>query len=197
MRRPRAGRRRRCPRPPAGRPEPAQSGASGPTTTRSIACSRQNATNRSKSMGSSATQVASFSMPAFPGAHQSAPSSGDAASCQQRACSRPPEPTTKTFIQASPHRLIVRATIHARASAGPLFSKGISYEFGHSCRLTVGRLVTRMRHLLADGACRCASGCPLLSLEIERVSDVSAQAGGGEAAQFRLSGSTCTRRTSC
>jgi phosphoribosylamine-glycine ligase len=37
-------------------------------------------------------------MPALPGAQSSSDTNGEAASAQQRACSRPPEPTTRTFM---------------------------------------------------------------------------------------------------
>src|SRR3954454_16948799 len=47
---------------------------------------------------SSATHSASREMPALPGAHHSFVSSGEAAIFQASACSRPPEPSRRTFM---------------------------------------------------------------------------------------------------
>ena len=44
-------------------------------------------------------QVASCPMPGFPGAQKISLTSGDCASFQTRACSRPPEPTTRTLMR--------------------------------------------------------------------------------------------------
>src|SRR3712207_2640555 len=41
-------------------------------------------------------------MPGFPGAANSLPSLGDCASFQASACSRPPEPISRTFMNALP-----------------------------------------------------------------------------------------------
>ena len=77
---------------------PATSGASGPTTTRSIARSRQKSATAAWSAVSSGTHSASSAMPGLPGATKSFVSSGDAASFQASACSRPPEPMRRMFM---------------------------------------------------------------------------------------------------
>src|SRR5215471_11292811 len=83
---------------------PAQSGASGPTTTRSIFCALQNAITAAWSAMSSATNSHSRAMPALPGAHTRRPTSGLAASFHASACSRPPEPRRRMFMAAPPSR---------------------------------------------------------------------------------------------
>ena len=56
----------------------------------------------SRSSIASGTQLASRAIASLPGAQNSSLTSGEAASDQQSACSRPPEPTTRTFIGALP-----------------------------------------------------------------------------------------------
>ncbi len=80
---------------------PATSGASGPGTTRSISLSCANATNAGKSITPIGTHSATWAMPGLPGAHQSFVSSGLAAIAQHSACSRPPDPITRTRMQGS------------------------------------------------------------------------------------------------
>src|SRR4051794_13293140 len=75
---------------------PATSGASGPTTTRSTPCSR------ATSSGSPNTTSASSTIPAFPGAHSTCGRWGERPSARTSACSRPPEPTTRTFTGGEP-----------------------------------------------------------------------------------------------
>ena len=77
---------------------PATSGASGPTTTKSIVLALQNAITAAWSVMSSATHSASCAMPALPGAQNSRSVSGLAASFQASACSRPPEPRRRMFM---------------------------------------------------------------------------------------------------
>jgi exodeoxyribonuclease VII large subunit len=77
------------------------SGASGPTTTRSTARSRAKASNPDTSSAAIGTHSASSAMPALPGAAQSFVSSGDLDRAQARACSRPPPPTSRTFMRFS------------------------------------------------------------------------------------------------
>src|SRR5215471_16672403 len=79
---------------------PAQSGASGPTTTRSMFCALQNAITAAWSATSSATTSQSRAMPALPGAQKSRATSGLAEIFQASACSRPPEPRRRIFIVA-------------------------------------------------------------------------------------------------
>src|SRR6476646_220514 len=80
---------------------PATSGASGPTTTRSTPCSRATATTAFPSRMSTATQRAVTSTPGLPGAAITASTSGSAATALTRACSRAPEPSTRTFTAPS------------------------------------------------------------------------------------------------
>ena len=175
---------------------PAQSGASGPTTTKSIASSRQNETSPSNSMGSSATHVASFSIPAFPARTRAHPAAATLrAASREHARARPnprPEHSCASLRADSARRYGTRS-----GPRQPPFLSRFSCENGRCCRLTVDRRATRMRLLLADEAGRRASGRPLLCLVFESDSDGSAQAGGGEAGSFRLPRSTCTRRTAC
>src|SRR5216683_4128895 len=81
---------------------PRTSGASGPTTTKSIRSRRQKATSPAMSVARIATHSASSAIPALPGAQKSASTKGDAEIVQASACSRPPEPTTSTRIALSP-----------------------------------------------------------------------------------------------
>src|SRR5262252_7825710 len=81
---------------------PATSGASGPTTTKSIRSRRQNPTSPAMSVASIPTHAASSAMPALPGAQKRASISGDAEVAHASACSRPPEPTTSTRIALAP-----------------------------------------------------------------------------------------------
>src|SRR6476469_2130879 len=80
---------------------PATRGASGPTTTRSTRCSRATATTAFPSRMSTGTQRAVTSMPGLPGAAITASTPGSAATALTRACSRAPEPSTRTFTAPS------------------------------------------------------------------------------------------------
>src|SRR5690349_13501453 len=75
---------------------PATSGASGPTTTKSMRSRRQRSSRPAMSVAATGTQVATSAIPGLPGAQNSASHSGDADTAQHSACSRPPEPTTRT-----------------------------------------------------------------------------------------------------
>src|SRR5271170_459314 len=81
---------------------PRQSGASGPTTTKSIRSRRQNPTSPPMSVARIGTHSASSAIPALPGAQYSRSTSGEAAIAQASACSRPPEPTISTRIAPAP-----------------------------------------------------------------------------------------------
>src|SRR3954453_20015329 len=73
---------------------PATSGASGPTTTRSQPCAA--ATSPSMSVTGTSTSCASRPIPGLPGAHSSCGCCGERFSARTIACSRPPDPTTRT-----------------------------------------------------------------------------------------------------
>src|SRR6187401_1235186 len=77
---------------------PAQSGPSGPTTTKSTLWARQKAITALWSVMSRSAISASCAMPALPGAQKSRSTSGLAAIFQASACSRPPEPRRRMFI---------------------------------------------------------------------------------------------------
>jgi hypothetical protein len=81
---------------------PAHSGASGPTTTSSMRCRRAKSTSRSRSSAAIGTQSASSAIPALPGAQYSSSHTGEAASAQASACSRPPEPTKSNLMAVAP-----------------------------------------------------------------------------------------------
>src|SRR3954452_4504381 len=73
---------------------PATSGASGPTTTRLQPCAAS--TSPWMSVTGTSTSCASRAMPGLPGAHSSSGCCGERLSARTIACSRPPEPTTRT-----------------------------------------------------------------------------------------------------
>src|SRR5712671_3905311 len=77
---------------------PATSGPSGPTTTRSIVFSTAKLRSPAVSSAEISTLSASSALPALPGAQYSRVSNGDCLSLWHSACSRPPPPTTRTFI---------------------------------------------------------------------------------------------------
>ena len=95
---------------------PRTSGASGPTTTKSILSRRQKPTSPEISLEPIGTHSASSEIPAFPGAQYSRSTSGEAAIAQARACSRPPEPTISTRITCPPLSLGRRAGDQPAAS---------------------------------------------------------------------------------
>ena len=80
---------------------PATSGASGPTTTRSMPSWWQSPSSASESSGLSGWQVPRAAMPGLPGAACRSPSPVLWAIFHASACSRPPEPTMRTFTRAS------------------------------------------------------------------------------------------------
>src|SRR4051812_38050118 len=73
-------------------PTPATSGASGPTTTSSIASPLARSTTAVGSAGSIATHSAHRAIPGLPGAASSRPQLGDCLSRHASASSRPPDP---------------------------------------------------------------------------------------------------------
>jgi hypothetical protein len=81
---------------------PAQSGASGPTTVRSMDSRVAQASSPSTSSAPMSTHSATPAMPAFPGAQNTRDARGDCAIFQASACSRPPPPTTRTFMALAP-----------------------------------------------------------------------------------------------
>src|SRR3954471_6092733 len=80
---------------------PSTKGASGPMTISSIEFFRQKSTVARWSAGSIATIWAWSAIPGLPGAANSLPSRSDCASFQASACSRPPEPSSRTFMDRS------------------------------------------------------------------------------------------------
>ena len=79
---------------------PAAKAASGPTTTSSICSCLAKSTNSGILLASIGTFLPICCVPGLPGAISSSLKSGDCAIFQARACSRPPEPTNKTFTIA-------------------------------------------------------------------------------------------------
>src|SRR5688572_21638912 len=81
---------------------PAARGASGPTTTRSTAWIRASAATAPTSVGSSPSTIAPNSAsPGLPGSDINSLTRSLWASFQPRACSRPPDPTSRTFIDGA------------------------------------------------------------------------------------------------
>src|SRR5262249_15222164 len=83
---------------------PWTSGASGPTTTKSMRSRRENPTSPGMSVARIATHSPSLAIPAVPGAQKSASSKGEGAVDHINASSRPPAPTTRPRIALSPMR---------------------------------------------------------------------------------------------
>src|SRR5262245_27644258 len=79
---------------------PATSGSSGPTTTRSIDSVLQSLSIASWSDAATGRFSATADVPAFPGAANSAVTSGLLRIFQHSACSRPPPPTTRILMGA-------------------------------------------------------------------------------------------------
>ena len=83
---------------------PATRGASGPISVRSMRSERASA--RSSATSSAATLTlrtfGSPAVPALPGATHTSATRSEAAHLQARACSRPPPPAIRTFIEAHP-----------------------------------------------------------------------------------------------
>ena len=77
---------------------PPTSGSSMPTTVKSMALSLANATSLSNSIAFISTHSATSAIPALPGAQYILSTLGLWLIFQHIACSRPPLPTTKTFI---------------------------------------------------------------------------------------------------
>ena len=78
-----------------GRPP---SGTSGPTTTRSVGCSRATRSTCSTSSRLAETFSARAAVPALPGVQRNEVSPGERRSAWQSACSRAPFPTTRTLV---------------------------------------------------------------------------------------------------
>src|SRR3954469_127129 len=77
---------------------PATNGASGPTTTRSMALALASSTTARASHGSAGTPSAHRAMPGLPGAASSLPQLGDCLRRQASASSRPPDPKSRIFM---------------------------------------------------------------------------------------------------
>src|SRR5271165_4269761 len=85
---------------------PSASGLSGPTTVKSQRVALAKASNPGKSSALRLTHSTgapfltnrSAAMPALPGAQQTFSDRGDLVNFQTNACSRPPEPTTRIFM---------------------------------------------------------------------------------------------------
>ena len=77
---------------------PAASGASGPTITASTCSSCASRTRPATSDADVDTQVASAAMPGLPGAASSVASGISCLMRHARACSRPPPPTSRSFM---------------------------------------------------------------------------------------------------
>src|SRR6266571_116328 len=79
---------------------PRVSGSSGPTRVRSMRIFSAKSASSTMDEGSIGTRSAIFAMPTLPGAQYNSLTAGLPRSFQQRACSRAPLPTTRTFIPA-------------------------------------------------------------------------------------------------
>src|SRR5690606_2199651 len=79
---------------------PAASGASGPTRVRATPSATTKSASAAGSRISRLTRRSSRAVPPLPGATKTVWTRSDWTSFQDRACSRPPEPTTRIFIRA-------------------------------------------------------------------------------------------------
>src|SRR5690606_20234563 len=77
---------------------PAATAASGPITTRSAAISLARSTRAGTSVTPTLRTSQHWAMPGLPGAATRRVSLGEAAIFQARACSRPPDPTSRMFM---------------------------------------------------------------------------------------------------
>ena len=81
---------------------PATSGASGPMTTRSTVCRAARSRTAAASVTSaSGSQRARSAMPGLPGAARTSSTAQSASNARTRACSRAPDPMTRTFTAPS------------------------------------------------------------------------------------------------
>src|SRR6478735_5711273 len=80
---------------------PATRGASGPITTRSLRSRAARPATAAPDIGSAPACSATAAVPALPGAHANAVTFGSDASARHNACSRAPEPTTRTRTDGS------------------------------------------------------------------------------------------------
>src|SRR5687768_12001104 len=90
------------PRARTGSATPATSGASGPTTTRSMSSDDARAATAAPSIGSTSCRVATAPMPGLPGAAWTSLTPGSRDRASASACSRPPEPITRVFTDDDP-----------------------------------------------------------------------------------------------
>src|SRR6516165_10871854 len=79
---------------------PRTNGSSGPTTVKSAPSFAARSAAARTSPNSSGKHSASFAIPPFPGAHQIFSTCGDCTSFHTSACSRPPLPIIRIFIQS-------------------------------------------------------------------------------------------------
>src|SRR5437588_4920450 len=153
---------------------PATSGASGPTTTRSMPSSLAARTIPSTSSAAiSRHGTRSPAMPALPGAQTSSGRWGLRRRARTIACSRPPPPTTNTFIRCSVRSgprsergdELVDRNGHERLVAGG--ASRAQLERHARDRLLVGRLDDVDEVVLAeDGPLGLHGGAELLDLAI-------------------------------
>src|SRR3954469_20253085 len=118
---------------------PLTSGASGPTTTRSQLCSCASATRaETSSAATSKHTTLSRAMPALPGAATTCGDCGLRKSARTSACSRPPEPTTRTFFKSERRDEVVDRDRRQRLVAAG--SAAAELHRDARDRLLVGRL---------------------------------------------------------
>jgi hypothetical protein len=79
---------------------PSASGASGPTTVNATASLRASSIHSGIEAAAALTSPSSRAVPALPGATNTRETRGERASFQASACSRPPEPMTRSFMIA-------------------------------------------------------------------------------------------------
>src|ERR1035437_1754965 len=93
---------------------PSVSGSSGPTTVRSTFIFSAKSASSTVSDAPIGRHVACEAIPGFPGAQKISPISGDCASFHAKACSRPPEPMTRTLMAGSQYPSRAAGTTSAK-----------------------------------------------------------------------------------
>src|SRR5690349_8819207 len=100
----RVGPKTRSPRAANASTRPAARGASGPTIVRSMSRRKISPASVSKSNGEHGIQLATEAMPGLPGAQNGVVVRSACARAHAKACSLPPDPTTRTAIPPLHHR---------------------------------------------------------------------------------------------
>src|SRR5271163_567434 len=129
---------------------PSTNGTSGPMTTRSARISRANATTSSPEVISTSCWSAIAAVPALPGAIATAATCGSARNASKRACSRAPEPITRTRTKRHSSGVRMRAV---KRQSDDFFEQVFQFLLlrdGETAQ-TLGELLGQRRHTARGG----------------------------------------------